>query len=306
MTKSWLLTGGKLVNYQIYLKQIYESVFCKTFSESYYIFLCGGAGKYCIRNAVRIQLESNGYQILYPEDLFVDIINRDKKSDLLDYENLLAKNADIVCVICESPGSFAELGAFVQRDVIKTRMVAAVNNRYKRDKSFIMLGPIRHLKKINAESVLEYRENDIVGLCDKLGRAFSKIKKKWPQGHDRLSFDNLSTYIAFVPIILFFFQELDRSVLHRELKEFLKNEKLFPNNYNDLFNASIKYLIKRRVIVPDIKGLSMQEQFRLTNAGLKETKNVLSKSKVSYGNMLHDKIRCGIMKKQLNNLNHTF
>lgn len=288
------------MRHQIYFEQIYENVFCKTFSESYYIFLCGGAGKNCIRNTVRMQLEEIGYQILYPEDLFVDIINRDKKSDLLDYENLLARNADIVCVICESPGSFAELGAFVQSDIIKNRMVAAVNNRYKRDKSFIMLGPIRHLKKINSESVLEYRESDISSLCDDLGKSFGRIKKKWPQSHDRLSFDNLSTYIAFIPIIIFFFQEIDRGILHRELKEFLKSKKLFPNNYNDLFNASIKYLIKRRVIVPDIKGSNMQEQFRLTNTGLKETKLVLSKSKMSYSNMLHDKIRCGIMKAQLN------
>lgn len=250
------------MNYQLHLKQIYENVFCKTYSESYYIFLCGGAGKDCIRNDVRTQLESNGYQILYPEDLFVDIINRDKKSDLLDYENLLAKNADIVCVICESPGSFAELGAFVQSEAIKSRMVAAVNYRYRRHKSFIMLGPIRHLKKMNADSVLEYRETDISNFCDQLGKAFGRIKKKWPQGHDRLSFDNLSTYIAFLPIMLFFFREIDRIVLHKELKDFLKGEKLFPSNYNDLFNAAIKYLIKRRIIVPDIKGTNMQEQFR--------------------------------------------
>lgn len=295
-----VILGGTM-NYQTHLTQIYKDVFCKTYSESYYIFLCGGAGKDCIRNDVKTQLESNGYQILYPEDLFIDIINRDKKSDLLDYENLLAKNADIVCVICESPGSFAELGAFVQSDGIKSRMVAAINYRYRRHKSFIMLGPIRHLKKMNADSVLEYRENDVINFCDHLGKAFGKIKKKWPQSHDRLSFDNLSTYITFIPIMLFFFQEIDRRVLHRELKEFLKIEKMYPNNYNDLFNASIKYLIKRRVIVPDIKGTKMQEQFRLTDTGLKETQNILSKSKASYCNILHDKIRFGIMKEQLYN-----
>lgn len=292
---------GEIMNFQVHIKHIYADVFCKTYSESYYIFLCGGAGKDCIRNDVRTQLELNGYQILYPEDLFVDIINHDKKSDLLDYENLLAKNADIVCVICESPGSFAELGAFVQSEAIKSRMVAAINYRYRRHKSFIMLGPIRHLKKINADSVLEYRENDISSFCDHLGKSFGKIKRKWPQSHDRLSFDNLSTYIAFLPIMLFFFRELDRSILHKELKEFLKREKLYPSNYNDLFNAAIKYLIKRRIIVPDIKGIDMQEQFRLTDVGLNETQNILSKSKASYSNMLHDKIRCGIMKEQLYN-----
>lgn len=290
-----------MMNYQTHFKTIYEDVFCKTFSESYYIFLCGGVGKDCIRNEVRAHLEKSGYQILYPEDLFVDIINRDKKSDLLDYENLLAKNADIVCVICESPGSFAELGAFVQSDAIKTRMIAAINNRYKRDKSFIMLGPIRHLKKINPESVLEYRQGEIVEFCDKLKKSFNKIKRKWPQSHERLSFDKLSTYIAFIPIVLFFFQEVDRVIIHKELKDFLKSKNLFPANYNDLFNAAVKYLIKRRIIVPDINQIGAKERFRLTATGLSDTKNTLSKSQTSYRNKLHDKIRCGIMKEQLNN-----
>ncbi len=287
------------MDYLAHLTQIYNDVFCKTFSESYYIFLCGGIGKNCIRNAVRVHLEANGYQILYPEDLFADIINLDKKSDLLDYENLLAKNADIVCIICESPGSFAELGAFIQSDIIKTRTIAVINNRYKRSKSFIMLGPIRHLKKINPSSILEYKENDIKSLCDNLGKTFAKIKKKQTQSHERLSFDKLSTYIAFIPIILFFFQKIDRLVLHKELKELLRDKKLFPNNYNDLFNASIKYLTKRKVIVSEIKNSTKEEQFKLTYTGLKETKLILSMSKTVCNNILHDRIRCAIMQKQL-------
>ncbi len=292
------------MDFQMYFEQIYKNVFCNTFSESYYIFLCGGIGKDCIRNNVRDKLESKGYQILYPEDLFVDIINIDKKSDLLEYENLLAKNADVVCVICESPGSFAELGAFVQNENIKKSMVAVVNSRYKRDKSFIMLGPIRHLKKVSCDRVLGYKENDILSLCNDLDKAFSKIKRKCSQSHKILSFENLSTYIAFIPIIIFFFKEIDRIILYRELKNFLNSKKMLPNNYNDLFNASVKYLIKRRTVVSNIKtsnkSTSMQEQFRLTNVGLKETKTILSMSKITYKNKLHDKIRCDIMKKQLN------
>ena len=64
---------------------IYNDVFCKTFSQSYYIFLCGGADKQHIRNKIRVLLEANGLQILYPEDLFMDMLNRDKKADLLEY-----------------------------------------------------------------------------------------------------------------------------------------------------------------------------------------------------------------------------
>lgn len=289
------------MDFQKYFNEIYRNVFCNTYNESYYVFLCGGAGKNHIRNNVRNLLEKKGYQILYPEDLFVDIINNDKKSDLLDYENLLAQNADIVCVICESPGSFAELGAFVQNDSIKSRMVAAVNYRYKRDKSFIILGPIRHLKKNNIHSVLEYNEKKVEEFCDDLGKTFNQIKRKWPRVHNKLSFDNLSTYIAFIPILLFFFQEFDRKILHKELKQFLRKNNWLPDKYNDLFNASIKYLIKIRMIVSEIDSNEKQEKFKLTKDGIRDTKNILSKSQCLYRNMLHDKIRCGIIKMQLNN-----
>lgn len=281
--------------------EIYDKVFCKTYSDSYYVFLCGGAGKDHIRNTVRGMLEKNNYQILYPEDLFVDIINNDKKSDLLDYENLLAQNADVVCVICESPGSFAELGAFVQNDTIKSRMVAAINYRYKRDKSFIMLGPIRHLRKINPHCVLEYNETNLEEFVAKLGKAFNHIRRKWTRGNEKLSFNNLSTYIAFIPVILYFFKDLDRQTLYKGLKNFLIEKGLMTSDFSDLFNASIKYLIKTRKILSEISGTEKQESFKLSTEGVEETKYILSKSRQSYRNMLHDKIRCGIMNKQFNN-----
>ena len=88
-------------NLEIY-KMIFDDVFCKTFTQSFFIFLCGGADKRHIRNKIRIQLETNGLQVLYPEDLFMDMLNRDKKADLLEYENLLASNSDIVCIILTS------------------------------------------------------------------------------------------------------------------------------------------------------------------------------------------------------------
>lgn len=288
------------MNYQKWLEQIYENVFCKTYSESYYVFLCGGAGKDCVRNAVRTILEDQGYQILYPEDLFVDAIYQDKKADLLDYENLLAANADVVCVICESPGSFAELGAFVQSEKINSRLVVAVNKRYKRKKSFIMLGPVRHLKKINEKSVVEYKTNELDVFGRDLHSSFNYIRKKWPRKHDKLSFDNLSAYIAFIPIILYFFQRMKRTDLFKELKAFLKNKSILPNNYNLLFNAAVKYLLKTRIIAIDVDSNTKEDEFLLTEAGNYKTRTVMSKSVVAYPNMLHDRIRCGIMRTQLN------
>ena len=108
-------------------EKIYKDVFCKTFSRFFFVFLCGGADKNNIRNRVRTYLEKERFQVLYPEDLFMDMLNRDKNSDLLEYENLLADSADVVCIICESMGSAVELGAFVQSEKFEQKLIVCMN-----------------------------------------------------------------------------------------------------------------------------------------------------------------------------------
>ena len=132
-------------------EKIYKDVFCKTFSRFFFVFLCGGADKNNIRNRVRTYLEKERFQVLYPEDLFMDMLNRDKNSDLLEYENLLADSADVVCIICESMGSAVELGAFVQSEKFEQKLIVCMNQKYARDKSFIMMGPVKHLEKKNKQ-----------------------------------------------------------------------------------------------------------------------------------------------------------
>lgn len=71
--------------------KIHDEIFAKSYEDTLYVFLCGGATDDCIRDNIRVHLESNGIQVLYPEDLFMEMMNKDRKSNLLDYENILAK-----------------------------------------------------------------------------------------------------------------------------------------------------------------------------------------------------------------------
>ena len=289
-----------LNNLDIY-KMIYNDVFCQTFSQSFFIFLCGGADKQHIRNKIRMQLENRGFQVLYPEDLFMDMLNRDKKSDLLEYENLLANNSDIVCIICESMGSAVELGAFIQNEDLEQKLIVCVNQKYARDKSFIMMGPVKHLQKKNKSSILVYKENTPEVLGDELIANFNSLRRLSKKGHKSLSFNNLSAYIAFIPIIAYFYKVLKRKELYKTLKELLKKQKEFPSNYNQLFNASIKYLIKSGSLVAKFDNLENDETLSLSQKGYTETSNLLKLSWAANKTMLQDKIRCVILKKQLNN-----
>lgn len=287
------------MNYQTLFKQIYEDVFCNTFNESCYVFLCGGSGKDCIRNSLRPLLEKSGYQVLYPEDLFTEMIFEDKKADLLDYENLLANNADIVCIVCESPGSFTELGAFVQKDEIVGKLIACINHRYRRNRSFIMLGPVRRLRRENPFQVVEYLPVNVEKICLDLHDSFSKLIRKAPRRHTDLSFENLLSFISYIQIVLYFFRELDRKILHKSLKDFLMSRQSLPKQYNALFNASINYLLKSRILTSKVRLDTNEESLSISNIGINQTKLILSKSQKGYYQLLHDKIRCSILKEQL-------
>lgn len=289
-----------MIDFQQIINTIYKDVFCNTYNQSCYIFLCGGADDNSIRDSVKNILTSRRFHILYPEDLFMEMLNRDKRSDLLEYENFLADNSDIICIICESMGSAVELGAFVQNEAIKKKLVVVINKKYSREKSFIMMGPIKHLRKSNDNSIVLYKSGELLELCDKLSKQFRKVKKN-SVSNKNCSFDELTTYIAFLPVILFFFKKIERKQLHKELKIYLNNNNMLPSKYNELFNATINYLLKTGIITTDFCHEKSEVLLSLSSKGYRETKKLLSNSCAKEKTILHDRIRCGIMKEQLNN-----
>ena len=282
-------------------EMIYNDVFCKTFSQSFFIFLCGGADKKHIRNKIRTLLEANKLQVLYPEDLFMDMLNRDKKADLLEYENLLADNSDMVCIICESMGSAVELGAFIQNNKLEQKLTVCINQKFARDKSFIMMGPVKHLKKINKTSVMLYKEDKPELLGTELTKKFHRLQRLSQKGNKQQSFNNLSAYIALISMIVYFFMTVKRQELHKTLKDLLLKQNSLPLNYNQLFNASIKYLVKSGSLITKFENFQNDEFLSLSKKGYTETYNLLKLPWAANKTILQDRIRCAILKEQLNN-----
>ena len=168
------------------LKKIYTNIFC-SFEEQYIIvFLCGGAStktKKSLRDKIRIMLENEKkryswllpIKVFYPEDLLIEVLNKTKDADLLSYEQFLANNSHIIAIICESAGSLVELGAFTNNEYTVNKVIAAVEKKRVKDKSFIMLGPIKYLKRKNKLNVVEYTTDE-----DKFARDLLKnIREKY-------------------------------------------------------------------------------------------------------------------------------
>lgn len=152
------------------LRTILEKDFAFT---EYSIFLCGGAGKdeAKFRRSLGRKIASlkskYAYSVYYPEDLFLELMYGHSRHNLLDLENFLAKNVDGVVIPLESPGTFTELGAFVNHDELRKKVIAIVKPKFRNDNSFINKGPVALLKSNRLESVIysELNESEITKLA---------------------------------------------------------------------------------------------------------------------------------------------
>lgn len=93
--------------------------------------------------------------IVFAED--ANQLYRDTKySDLISFEEDIARIVSSVLVIVESPGSFAELGAFAMNDTIRESLRIIVQSKFADRESFIRYGPIQKLRNEDEEAVAFY------------------------------------------------------------------------------------------------------------------------------------------------------
>lgn len=289
-------------------KKIHDEIFAKSYKDTLYVFLCGGATDDCIRDNIRVHLESNGIQVLYPEDLFMEMMNKDRKTNLLDYENILAKSANSILLICESMGSAAELGAFVQSEQIRNKLIIGIEKKYRRQHSFIMDGPVKKLQTIDKDRILIFDKTNLSQFKNSViiqYRGLNSKRKKSFFKNTCPDFTMLPEYISFIPLILYFYKKYNRKQLYKNLKELIRNKYGIPKDYNELFNASLRYLHKLGIIYVNgninIDRNITDQVLSLSEKGYISTDSFFRKSNIPYKNELHDRIRCDILKEQLNN-----
>ncbi|XQK49223.1 retron St85 family effector protein [Escherichia coli] len=107
------------------------------------VFLCGGDlnDPFFCRNKVKRVLETHPkIEIFYPEELFDELLYGQGQHSLLSLENILADSVDVIIIIPESPGSFAELGAFSNNEKLCKKMICLQDDKFKLKKAFLIMG----------------------------------------------------------------------------------------------------------------------------------------------------------------------
>ena len=183
-------------------KKIREDVYkpANTFKTT--IFLCGAdiSQKDKIRYKIAEELKqrwpsSYYYDIIYPEDIFDELLFSSKKSDLLSLEGLLADSVDAIVIIPESPGSFAELGAFANDEKLRKKLICLVDIKYKKDKSFINQGPLKLVKKENPYALIFINPDNIEEEINKLTSSLRKMKSNSSKSNDIISLLQIDNFL---------------------------------------------------------------------------------------------------------------
>ena len=287
---------------ETYSNIIYSKIFCELKSQYISVFLCGGAS-YANHKSIRDQLKKlidkpQKYRIpmrvFYPEDLLMDSFYKYTDADLLSYERFLADNSDVIAIICESPGSLVELGAFVNNEYTNAKVIAIIDNKYNKDKSFIMQGPIKYLRKIGKYNYVEYSQKNSNYISDLYNHLESSIKFKsgFIRKNHFKSLD-ITTIVGmhyYIQLLLFFYKELDSLALANMIKFVLKSNSYNVDDFDVLFKAALKLLFHEQSIIGNNDGTV--KKYSLTKNGYIEIKKMVNNCRNTY---MCDKIRVDIM-----------
>ena len=148
------------------------------------VFLCG-AKQSAPRDTLRrflLRRAPSEVLIFYAEEVW-ERSSRGGDRTLLELEAELADMADVVVIVVESPGTFAELGAFSLSEELRRKLLPIVDAEHEGCDSFLAHGPLSWIDKesefrptiyVRHDSILE--EGDTI--LDRI-RTVSKDRSPW-------------------------------------------------------------------------------------------------------------------------------
>lgn len=283
---------------------IYNDIFLNLHHNTVDMFLCGGAStrKYISnRDKLRENLKnSKSLSILYPEDLFMELLNR-KKYDLLTLERFLAQNSDVICIVCESPGSFVELGAFVNNENTFDKVVVLLQSKYKNAKSFINQGPVAMVKAKDVNNVIYFNNNieDATKQVNELLR-----KRFWRFSYRSLKYRKrtkdinlISGQFYFIMVLLYFFNSIEIKKLVQIIKDLYSIKGYNEKEFEMVFTSAIRRLYKEGIL-KKVQMLDGTNLYELTKKGYEQAKYILDSAQISDCTKVIDGIRLKIIRSQ--------
>ncbi len=232
------------------------------------------------------------YDIYYPETLFDGLMAGPDRYDLLTLENMLAEGVDAVVLVNESPGAYAELGAFANHELLRQKLVVIQESKYKTTKSFIRHGPIRLLEDLGVGKVLYIDFAYVEKHIDEIHKAIGDVARKDPVA---FQFGNILHSHHFVLPCLFVMECVSR----REVVTLVAHvASLSLRKAEVVASSAISILLRDSLAFADGDGL------RLTELGVSEfyKKSRWERSRARYSRSAIDQLRVAVLSRQRRHL----
>jgi hypothetical protein len=261
------------------------------------MFLCGAdismkdKLRYKIANEFKNIWNSYRYEIIYPEDIFDELLYSSKSKDLLSLENLLADSVDVILIIPESPGSFAELGAFANNEKLRAKIICIIDKKYRKNKSFINQGPIKLIKKANKSGVIFINPNNLSNEMDEIKYAINYTRKN---SAVKTKSVNLLQLDSFLLPTIYLFEPINDLTLGKIVGEAIDD----ISNSFEATRTALTTLTKKKAIESTMDG------YTLTELGLEQyekLRKISSRIKVQDETEALDKLRLEILNFKLRN-----
>lgn len=130
---------------------------------SKFVFLCGGfisqdnrARAQNLRDYLyRVRGLSARYNVVLAE-LATQLYRDGGYTDLISFEEDIARIASVVLVIAESAGSLAELGAFTANETIQKSLRVVIREHFEQSESFVRFGPVERIRRARRANIAVY------------------------------------------------------------------------------------------------------------------------------------------------------
>ena len=136
-------------------------------NQSNLVFVCGGNDADCMRRKFFEYFKSNlaDHEFFEPEFAMKSYFSSEdiEPFNIAEFEEIVAKLSHCIVIFPEAPGSFAELGYFSTNEIIRRKIILAIDSNRQMMDSFISLGPanlIQRHSKFHSNIQLDYKNPD--------------------------------------------------------------------------------------------------------------------------------------------------
>jgi hypothetical protein len=246
-----------LIDSKNILKDIYEKIYLRESESQKNIFLCGKSieNSVSLRGEIYSVLEPDPrFNVVFPEWLFSSLDTL-RNFNLLDLERILADHVDVIILPLEGLGTFAEIGCFASFPELLDKIIVINDQKYKNEKSFVNLGPIKQIKGIEKRNIIYYQNqlshDDKKNIVNRIKNISKKVSKS--------KIDNLFNLSRFILIVVSVFQPISEDDIKVEINKYTKEIEL------NFVNPCLNLLSEKKMI--QIQFINAEKKFILSEQG---------------------------------------